>query len=200
MSDQQSRKIEIFAIGIAAFAAVASALSAGVSAYQAVYLRDALAAPFQSNLHDRQIDLCEAIIKQYGSYTSAVFIFRAVSFSPPIDERTKFADKFFYEGAITVDDARSDVLQEAEKLRSVLATAKIYSSKDTQELIGELEHEVLFDLVSGFRSRKKVDENNSTDLLDPKSFNFFSEPASENFPPIRGICREVMLGEKRGLL
>lgn len=186
---------------VMAAASVATGLFVG---WQSYTLNSSLNAPFEANLHERQIGVCAEAIKATEAYLGGIeaarqpdggFTFQ--SFTPPAGftlgagpgtvpptaEETFAAWQEITRDAFTEVVAASD--KRAEDFRRAMAELKVYASEATAKKIDEVTRAASAPL--GFGTVLSATGGANPDI----------KPALEG---IRTRCRALMLGQEKGLI
>lgn len=178
-----------------------TALALTIAGIQSLLLLWALNGPYQSNLHDREIEVCEALITRYNAHRTNVQLTQIAgtyyekwspgdNYEPTISSKFGVANRF---------------IEVSSELTESISRMEIYAGEGTKTLLLELRKILLTDFSSqsdhaDSNTFEIVPMNQSQneltwrELMDALSYPD-TLPSEEIFEKIYGICRSVMLGK-----
>lgn len=195
-----------------AWATLASLAFLGVQSY---FIRESLDDPFEANLQERQIEVCSRVIKEYGAYQARV---SSVESAHAMLERVRSGDVRMAAAelpaaapggtaptALLAPDTVKTFLAQPETLATLSGQS---SGPDPREGLLAALTELAVYADTDTAARIDTVSLNMPTLPELGAFSQFldQQPKAQlkrfeqEFAPLADLCRDTMLGKKKGLL
>ncbi|MDA7428725.1 hypothetical protein PGB28_09660 [Primorskyibacter aestuariivivens] len=195
-----------------AWATLASLAFLGVQSY---FIRESLDDPFEANLQERQIEVCSRVIKEYGAYQARV---STVESTHSILARVRDGEVRVASAempAPNVPGASTSALLPQDAVKTFLAQPETLATLSGQSSGPDPREGLLAALTelavyADTETASKIDavSLNMPTLPELGAFAQFldQQPKAQlsrfekEFAPLADLCRDTMLGKKKGLL